>query len=285
MISIEDLYNLPHKDKLQLLFKQSHELQRKIAGIPSNDRLEYAIGVLTAQSLKAYSIWSICNPVPRPELLESVGVISDFSSGNVLLRSMYEAVLVSRYILLDDEFSKSRRIVVSVARLHGKREQYMLLKNMGSKRPEMANLEINLSRLKQFILDHNEFKYLPTFSQEYTRRSDIPNSKWHKKSTEQLAIRAGFHKTQHLQFYKYFSNYTHADPYAIDQISAVRQPAEAEEMTKQLYSHTENFLSVSLDIHLSVLNSENNDIPISREALEIIKLWKYIDSQDLAEEA
>lgn len=292
-------YDLNNNEKLLLLFKESHQLQRKIAGRPSNNRLEHAISIFTAQSLKAYTIWAICNPLPRNEILENNGIIHDFPSGYVLSRSMYETILVSRFPLLDEEFVNSRNAIVLVAILHGYREQNLLLTNMQSKNPKFEEIKAGLKQLKEDILKHPEYISLPQYARDYTNRDDIPNQKWFPRKLptiklgaesekisvmEELALRAGFHASQHLNYYKYFSNYVHSEPFALNQIGAVRSPEQSKELTNNLYSYAENFLSVSLDIHLEVCKSEGIKVSISDDALEIIKLWKYINSEDMAKE-
>lgn len=294
-----NIYNMTSRQKLLLLFKESHLLQRKIAGHPSNDRLNYAIAVFTAQSLKAYTIWSICNPLPRSEILENNGVIHDFQSGYVLLRSMYETVLVSRFILLDEEFANSRIAVVKVAQLHGLREQNWLLTKMKSTNPMLNEIRVHLTNLKTEILEHDQYNGLPSYAQEFVKMKDIPNSQWFPRkletikpsespelvaTMEELALRAGFHVSQHFQYNKYFSNYIHSDPFAIMQIGAVEYFGDSQQMTGNLYYHAENFLAVLLDIHIAVCKSEDISLDITDESSEIIKLWQYINSRDWTEE-
>lgn len=195
---------------------------------------------------------------------------------------MYEAIFVSRFLLLDKEFEDCRNVIVKVARLHADRERYLLLTNMKSKRPEMENLREDLKKLKKDILEHEEFHSLPSYAQVYTNRDGINNSKWHNKSRKQLAKSAGFHLTVDLQYYKYFSNYTHSDPYSIQQISAIRDPSQSRSLTENLYDIAENFLSVSLANHLEVCESEGISLSISDESKDIIRLWKEFNICDLS---
>lgn len=277
-----NIHKMSDRDRFVLLFRECHELQRQIFGRPSNINFEYAIGVFTAQNLKAYTIWSICNPVPRQEIFDNNGVVQDFHSGNIILRAMYETILVSRFLLLDQEFKECRSVIVKVARLHGYREQHLLLTNMNSKLPEMENLKENLKKSKKEILEHEEFHRLPLYAQAYVNRDDIPNSKWYHKSREQLAKSAGFHKTVDLQYYKYFSNYTHSDPFAIQQISAIRHPSHSQDLTERLYQHAENFLSVSLALHLEVCKLEGMVLSLSNETEDLVKYWKKFNLLDLS---
>jgi len=277
-----NIYEMSDRDRFALLFRECHEVQRMIKGRPTNEKFEYAIGIFTAQNLKAYTIWSICNPMPKSEILDENGVIHDFHSGNIILRAMYEAILVSRFLLLDKEFEKCKSVIVKVARLHASRERYLLLTNMKSKRPEMEDLKEDLKNLKKEILEHEEFHSLPSFIQAYTNRDGIKNSKWHNKSRQKLAKSAGFHMTVDLQYYKYFSNYTHSDPFAIEQIRAIRHPSQSQALTENLYDIAENFLSVSLSNHLEVCESEGIALSISDETKDIIRHWKEFNKCDLS---
>lgn len=291
-------YNMKSREKLLLLFKESHTLQERISGRPTNDRLEYAIAVFTAQSLKAYTIWSICNPLPRSDILENRGVIHDFQSGYVLLRSMYETTLVSRFILLDDEFKNTRLAIVMVAKLHGYREQNWLLTKMKSTNPMLGEIKERIKQSKTEILQHDQFYSLPDYAQDYVKKDDIPNGPWLPREfktilpsgenvkisrMQELASRADFHESQHFQYYKYFSNFVHSDPFAIMQIGAVKHYGDSERMTKKLYYHAENFLAISLHYHLAICKSEGITFDASVEAREIIETWQYINSQDWAD--
>lgn len=280
------VYEMSHRDKLALLFRETLKIQEVTIGLPVSNRLDYAVSVFLSQSLKAYSIWSICNPVPRNEILDNNGVIDDFSSGFVLLRSMYEAILVSRFTLLDTEFSGCRNIVVQVAILHGAREQNVLLKSLKSTSPKAESIETYCSTLRGEILQENEYDKLPKYAKSYIAKQNIPNHNWYPKrkfTMKELASRAGFMETKHSQFYKYFSNYAHSDPFALHQIGAVRDPIQAKRMIKMIYWLTENFLTTSLDNHRKVCNSENVELQISEEVLELIYMWTKFNKLEFEE--
>lgn len=295
-----NIFDMTSREKLLLLFRESHQLQKTIAGRPTNDRLEFAISVFTAQNHKAYTIWSICNPVPRSELLENSSVLHDYQSGYVLLRSMYETILVSRFILLDEQFVDSRIVVVMVTQLHGLREQNWLLSEMKNTKPKVKEIKAHLKQLKIEILQHQQYNSLPQFAKDYVNRDDIPNGPWLPKKLEtirpnsenketstmkELAHRAGFHESQHFQYNKYFSNYVHSDPFVIMQLAAVMHFGDTELMTEKLYFHTEKFLAVSLHNHIAVCNSESINLSISDEVREIIEFWQDINSGPWTEES
>lgn len=281
-----DIYEMSHRDKLALLFRESHKLQEVTTGLSGTDRLIHAVSVFLSQSLKVYSIWSICNQVPRKEILENQRVIDDFSSGFVLLRSMYETLLASRFLLLDNEFSECRDIIVKVARLHGAREQNLLLTRVKSTKPEAKYIKSYCPRLKDELLKHNEYENLPQFAKDYIEKPDIPNHNWYSKKKfplKELAHRVGINETIHLQFYKYFSNYTHSDPFALIQIGAIRDPMEARKMIDIVYWLAENFITISINIHRKVCDSEDISLHISEEVLELIEFWTFANVQEFVE--
>ena len=292
-----EAYDMTSMERLLLLYKESQKLQKEIGRRPSNNRLNYVTSIFAAQNHKAYTIWSICNPLPRSELLENSSVIHDYQSGYVLLRSMYETILVSRFILIDDQFANSRMVIVEIAHLHGLREQNWLLSKL-KRGPRSDEVKADITRLKAEILQHPQYNSLPQFAKDYVNRNDIPNGPWLPKklkttqpicenkdisTMEELAHRVGFHESQHFQYHKYFSNYIHSDPFVIMQLAAVMHLGETEQMTERLYYHAENFLAISISNYLAILDSESVIFKVSEKVNEIINFWKQYNSRDWQE--
>ena len=280
------VYKLPSEEQFRLLLDECIELSKSLSGKTAPDRLIYSAGVFTKQVLVAYTLWGITHPSPHPELkaLSQDATLQDFPSAFVLLRSMYECVLNSNYILLGSEFQSARHVVIEVARLHAMREQAYLLRSMKSKRPEATMILDDLPVRRKSIEEHSEFKYLPESVRNYVRADDLQKSNWHKKNNESLAVLAGFHETMHAQYYKYFSNYTHSDPLSVQQVDAVRSPLDSENMISSAFDYASSFLGKSLRIHREVSESDGMRFAISQEASDIIDSWDDISKHDLSQE-
>jgi hypothetical protein len=280
------VFDLPNEEQFLLLLDVCIELSKSLSGKAATERLIYSTNVFTKQVLAAYTLWGVTHPSPFPELkaLSTDGRMHDFSSAYVLLRSMYETVLSSNYILLDSAFQSAQHVVVEVAELHAMKEQAYLLRNMRSKHPEAIQILDSLPGKMKTIEEHSEFKYLPESIQNYVRADGLQQRNWHKENNESLSVLAGFHKTLHTHYYKYFSNYAHSDPLSVRQVGAVRNPSDAENMISSVSYYALSFLGKSLRIHQKVSDSEGMRFAISQELSDIIKFWDAMSQLDLSEQ-
>ncbi len=267
-----------------MILDESIRVSKEPTGLPGTNRLRYSVGVLLRQILTGVTIWRICRPVPTPDLTNlNESVFHDFVSANVILRSMYETYIMSHYILLARCFEQAGDVILLISRLHAKKEQIVLSENMGSTHPRVAEIRDELGQLKLDIRKHPEFSLLPERLRNYVTRIDEKTAKkWHSDKVETIAGYAGFHKTQHFQLYKYFSNYTHADLLSIDQVESVRSPNEAEELISASYSHAENFLSLTLDMYRVICEQENLKVTLSSLVIEVVDYWREWNSVDIS---
>ena len=276
------IHDLDPKSRFKFLFDESYAVGRSVEGIQSNERLSYLAGVFTRQILHSYTLWNICNPISRNELLENKGIFYDFASGYVVSRSMYEAVLISNFILLNKSFDHSRNVVLKVARLHALIERKILSGNMKSRKPEAKEAQILIPKLRKEILEHEEYIKLPVNVKKFVETECDKNRNWHNKSMPKLAKLAGFHPSWHTQYYGYLSNYAHVGPLSVEQMSATDKAEDARMFTEIIYDFAENFLSRSLDILAKVCESEGINIKLSPDSLELIESWKESNSEDIA---
>lgn len=251
-----------------------------VSGKEGSERLRYSTGVFTKQVLSGHTIWSICKPLPRPELpAMQRDVLHDFSSAFVVLRSMYEAVFYPYYVLCSDDFANARNVVVLVAELHAERERLCLANNMHSSSDKIAEVVNRLTALKSGIMNDVEFNALPQHVQAYVKTDNSVVRRWCTCKVEDMAVAAGFHESKHLQYYKFFSNYAHSDPLAVQQVEAIRSPADADQMASSIPDYATNFLSRALELHRDVCSSEGLPFDISSDAAELIRFWREFNSK------
>ena len=248
---------------------------------PSN-RLDYSVGVFLRQELSAITLYCICEPVSRPDIFNAEKSIQDFQSGFVLARSMYETVLMSNFILLSKQVEHCKDAMLKVARLQALRERLRFAQNMKSQNTRAKLIADQSSKLKEEIIAHSEFSFLPSISREYVEESTKQKWKWHDNSMEDLACMAGFHKTWHTQYYGFLSNYAHANPLSIEQVESVRSPQQAENMASILPDYAENFLSRSLDIHVKVCQAGGIDIKMPVYSKKCMEIWKELNLKEMS---
>ena len=277
-----NIHDLDPKSRFKFLFHESYAVGRSVEGIQSNERLSYLAGVFTRQILNSYTHWNICNPISHKGLFENKGILYYFASGYVVSRSMYETVLIADFVLLNRSFDQSRNVVIKVARLHALIERKIFSENMKSTKPEAKQVHVLIPKLRKEILEHEEFIELPDEVKKYVETAGAKNWNWHGKNVSNLAKLAGIHPSWHTQIYGYLSNYAHANPLSVEQISAVDKEEDARMLAEIIYDFAENFLSRSLDILAKVCESEGINIELSPDSLELIESWKEINSEDIA---
>lgn len=274
---------MKNSSSLLELIKECKKVDDSVCGKPSNDRLDYSVGVFLRQELSAITLYCICEPVHRPEIFRSNEKFPhDFQSGFVISRSMYETVLLSNLILLSDQLNSCRNAFLKIARLQSLRERIRFAKNMNSQRPEAVRQENMAKELKQEIIAHPEFEVLPQITREFVEEKGKVLWKWHEYSMQDLACIAGFDKTWHTQYYGFLSNYAHADPLSIEQVESIRSPKQAEDLASIIPSYAENFLSRSLIIHVETCRSEGIEVNIPPHLIELTDYWKDLNGKVMA---
>ena len=243
----------------------------------------YANAIFTRQILAAHAIYCLNYPIPRKEFKSlNNKIFYDFPNSFVILRCMYETLIMANYLLISDKFKKVRNVILKVASLHAIKEQIILLENMQSSKKEFQELIKERGKLFNDIKNHHEYTELDDKIKKYIDNYEGKNKKWYSDKLEHIAVLAGFHKTQHLQYNKYFSNYIHSDPFSMKQVIAVRSPFDAKLIISFAKDCTINFLSMTLDLIKKIYNKNNILIEISEKSQKLINEWKYINHQDIS---
>jgi hypothetical protein len=268
----------------QTLLDESITAGKKLTGIEGPPRLIYSTGVFTKQLLTSYTLWRVMHPAPTLGLdsLKDGQIIHDFPSAFVLIRSLYETMLQAYNTVLSKDYSQARNVVMSVARLHSLRERLTLANNMNSKHEVVLQMREEIGPLRERIFVHDEFEHLPKAVRRYVKEPQVTNRSWHSKSVSTLAEEAGIHATWHLQYYNYLSNYTHADPMSIEQVEAVRSPAEPANLIDIAYDFGCNFLGRSLRYHSIVCTEEGHEAAISDESSAVIDFWVKLNTHEMS---
>jgi len=229
----------------------------------------------------AYSLFHICNPTPNHifSSLSKNALIYDFTSANVIVRSMFEAYINMYFLLLDKISDEERNFRLDRWEKHALTERKIIVEALGSKH---SILETDAEEINKFETKIYESKYFNKLS-ENEQTSIRKSKKWTKLNALEKADLAGIDRSQAEYLYKILSNYTHSESYAIMQLHSIEEPLEAKELCNLSMIFGEMFLSLSLAGFASV-NQDVLELAYQNEqVVELIKFWNQLKSKKLNE--
>ncbi len=229
----------------------------------------------------AYTLYYIFNPIPNtifPAMIIG-SVIYDFTSANVIARSMFEAYINMYYILLDNVSEEERDFRLDRWEKHSLTERKMMAQWLGSKNPKLIIEEDEIKKFEERIYESNYFKKLPKNEQQSIRDS----YKWTRLNTLEKADLAGIDRSQSEYLYKILSNYTHSESFSIMQLHSIENPLEARDLCKLSMSFGEMFLTLSLAGFGSINQRALELINQNKQIVELITFWNQLKSKKLSE--
>lgn len=234
---------------------------------------------LLKNGLSGLTFYRILYPTPIgdfPEISPNFNLY-DFTTANVIVRTMFETYVNMYYIIFDPKTEEEREFRLDLWYCHALSERQKMGKSLGSKNPRMAEEEKQYLSLKNKIKSSSFFSKLPQNEKDSIETSD----KWTRDSTIERATKSGFHNSQSEFLYKFLSNYAHSEPFSLMQIHDVKSPEDAKMLLNALpKSYAEMFLALTLNLFGKIYNPAKSIIDKDKELLEIIDFWEDMKGQD-----
>lgn len=253
----------------------------RTTGLPCTRAQELASDFLTKNLMVGISIWNIVNPKDVQEFpdISPSFTIWDFPSAYVLIRTLFEGYVNMHYILIDPESEEDKRLRIDLWDRHALLERQKMGSSIGSKHKK---LEAEKSQIEVYTKSIRESTCVQSL-QEEERKSLINTSKWTTLKALDRAAKAGIHKSQSEFVFKFLSNYSHCEAYALMQIHSVHSDEQAKELMNLPIRFTEMFLSLTLNAFATIQPLAKPIIEKDGVLEEIIDFWEELKAKDLKE--
>jgi len=269
----------PRLESLHKVISSALNISVKTTGLPCNRAQQLASDFLTKNTMVSLTIWNIINPKNTKEfpVVKSSFKAYDFSSANVLVRTLFEGYINMNYVLIDSVSDEEKEFRMNLWDRHGLLERQKMGTSIGSRPKQFQIDKRQINIYTKSITNSQYFKNLPKSEQQ----SFLNMDKWTKLKTLERADRANIHRSQSEFIFKFLSNYAHSESYALMQIYSVRSTQTAQELMRLPMGFTEMFLSLTLKLLAKLQPVAMSTMEGDRELLDIIESWEDMKTKDL----
>jgi len=247
--------------------------------IPCTRAEQEASVFLHKNIMSAYTLFHILYPSPNASLpaLSRGAVVFDFPTAYVIARAMFEAYVNMHFLLIDPVSDEEREFRLDRWDKHALTERQKMGSAMGSTNPRLAEEAEQIRELDSRITGSQYFAKLPANEQQSIRNSP----RWTSTDVMERADKASIHRSQSEFLYKFLSNYSHSESYALMQLHGVDTMEEARGLCELAARFGEMFLSLTLD-GFARLNAKVRELVSQNpEVVEVIKFWEENKRQDM----
>lgn len=260
-------------NEIRILLQTALSISSNLRGIDCDRRQSELSGLFMKQVLHCYTFFNIINPQPNSKLSSSEAVFYDFSSANIIVRSVFETYvnMLTLYDFTNSNTENVKEFYLDLWDLHALCERRRIskvfqgsdfLNNLNTNRKEkLDDNEKSINYFCKKILDNPFLKQLDKPEQN-SIKSKLMNSAngylhWQKESIETRAEKYGISKSIIDYLYKYTSAYVHSTSLANMQMLA---PQNEEEYLFML-EVPKNFIIIFLS---QTINKYNDVIDIQK---------------------
>lgn len=264
---------------LHKVILSSLKISIKTTGLRCNRAQQLASDFLTKNTMVSLTVWNINNPKSIEEfsMIRNPFKIYDFPSAHVLIRTLFEGYINMNYVLIDPVSDEEREFRLDLWDRHGLLERQKMASSIGS---QPKQLEIEKRQIDTYTKSIGNSQYFKNLSGS-EQRSFLHMHKWTKLTTIERADKANIHRSQSEFIFKFCSNYTHSESYALMQIYSVRSIQMTQELMRLPMSFTEMFLSLTLKLFAKLQPVAKSMIEDDQDLLYIIDFWEDLKTKDL----
>ena len=181
----------------------------------------------------------------------------DLSSMATLCRALIDSYYVFFYIAVDkvDESTKEFRWILWD--YHSESRRLKKLQLIGSTLPAVAEIEENVERLKERLINHEVYKVLDPADQKRLRKP----AEGIFATNSDLSVRAGIDEDYYKNTFMFLSSYVHSHPFSIEQLTEFRAGEDGSlNSLKIVIEYTSIYLSLTLRDFTTLVPEVSKDI-------------------------
>lgn len=206
--------------------------------------------------------------------------IRDIPSAFVLLRSVFERFVLMHYIFINSQSKEEIDFKMLLFERHASKELVKILKNIHTSSPDI-DLELEkITAINEMIKKNSFFNKLDKSKQDkYFDKNYkfVLNISRYINEGNISYLNAG----QGLAFYKQFSNYTHSQNYAINQMRAITHGENTASLVKYILDNTSIFLAFTIDVYSIISDQVSAIVKRDKTFIKYIEDYKSLLKEDL----
>lgn len=268
------------KKTLKKVISSAIDISFLIEGIEGNRGQEIAANFLTKNTMVAITIWNIIDKNNVFKIDNKEINFPDFSSALVLIRSLFEGYINMYYLLIAPETEEEEEFRLNMWDRHGLLERQRMANYIGSSSDKLEYESKKINEYNKKIFDSSYFEEMS----EPDKQGYKNTNNWTRKTALDRADIANIDRSQSEFIYKFLSNYSHSESYALMQINSVENKNIAEDLVENLpIRFTEMFLSLTINIYSKLFPEASSYLEKDESLYNIIKQWEELKSQDIVE--
>jgi hypothetical protein len=266
------------KKSLQKVISSAINISFLTTGIEVNRGQKIAYDFLTKNTMVAITIWNIIDENNVFKINNKKKNFPDFSSALVMVRSLFEGYINMYYLLIAPETEEEKEFRLNMWDRHGLLERQRMANYIGSDDKKLEYENEKIDEYNKKIFESSYFKEMSKPDKQGYKNTN----NWTRKSALDRADIANIDRSQSEFIYKFLSNYSHSESYALMQINSVVNHKTAEDLVDNLpIRFTEMFLSLTINIYSKMFSKISDYINEEKHLMNIIKQWNELKSKDL----
>lgn len=256
---------------LESLFQFAITLSNNTQGrIVETRREEVASHLFTKICLHVSSILRL-TPKSSYHDPQSKSEIWDYTSVAVLTRALMEAYYTFYYLVIDEIDESEIDFRFLLWDFHSENRRLEQLRLIGSKHPDLHELEKNAEALRNQLEQNPQFRSLEKDLKKKVLKGDVPLLLSNIKIAEKAGISRNYQKVTYI----YLSSYIHSYPFAISQIAALKGDTEKIlELNKPILGYCLGHLCFSIRDFIKVVPDQQ--VYLVESVKDLINEWEYI---------
>jgi hypothetical protein len=237
----------------------------------SSWRHEYGSVIFTKLCMHVDSVLRI-TPGSREYFSIGEGLeLWDLSSIAVIARAVIDTYFVHYYIAVDNIGSDEEEFRYLLWEFHKENRRLTKLRLIGSKNPQIENIEKECEELKRELTSTKKYSTLEKSKQRNIKKGNVPIL----CTNTELAKRAAVSEKYYKATFRLLSSYVHTHPFAIGQMAV---NVAGDEETTNVYctflGYCSGFLAKGIKDYINTYPFETPEMP--EETTYLIELWSGI---------
>lgn len=233
------------KETFYDLIQLAAKVNTETIGKETDEAKKFAHIFFSKNLITSITILNIINPKPIKigVLGNEYSQVYDPSSAFVLLRNLFETFVNMHHLLIDNRDDSELKLKLLLWNRHFRAERKKMADLRCIHHPKIDQELKEIEIINQGIKLNGYFKKLSEKEQKKILRIDF----WSEYTKTMRAERSYINEKRAQFMYKYLSNYSHSESFAIMQYSSINNPKEAIEQLESIIVHySEGLLSLTI---------------------------------------
>lgn len=257
-------------ETLENLFKFALKLSKDTHGRNVETRREEVASFIFAKiGLHTHSILRL-TPRSSYNTPDKELEVWDNTSIAVIARALIEAYYTFYYMAVDEIDQDEIDFRFVLWDYHSENRRLGKLQAIGSKHPDLKQLEKDVEELKKAVERHFHLNKIDKSRHKKILKGDVPTLLTNKKIAEKAGIDPNYHEAT----YNYLSSYIHTFPFSVSQISSIENTDQILELINVILDECTGYLCFAIRDFVKLFPDQK--VYMVESIQETIGIWEYV---------